>query len=159
MSAWLVSQDHINALVSFAIERGILINGNAAAILTEENMRSLRYRYPGRDFLAEWEEAAASYKFEHIDLAKALPKLIKSLHKEKNDVCGGRYGKLPPMSLRAVATQIIKACDCYDYQACEHDEYESSAAKEFVGHVRNKAIAMGGETEGALYDAMLWGLD
>jgi hypothetical protein len=38
-----------------------------------------------------------------------------------------------------VATQIVKACDCYDYQACETNDYDQSEAAALVDRVREEA--------------------
>jgi len=56
------------------------------------------------------------------------------------------------------ATQLIKCCDSYDYQACETDDYDTSAARAYVDKVRQLAIARGGKESGARYDAADWGL-
>jgi len=43
-----------------------------------------------------------------------------------------KYEKPPhgPFSARTlVATQIAKACDCYDYQACETNDYDQSEVR------------------------------
>ncbi len=37
--------------------------------------------------------------------------------------------------------QVIKACDCYDYQACETDEYERSMAADYIRQIRSMAIS------------------
>jgi hypothetical protein len=36
--------------------------------------------------------------------------------------------------------QIIKACECYDYQACETKEYKDSAAKRIIEWIEGKAV-------------------
>ena len=36
--------------------------------------------------------------------------------------------------------QVIKACDCFDYQACETDDYRDTAAARLVDNIRSKAI-------------------
>ena len=48
----------------------------------------------------------------------------------------------------------IKLCDCYDYQACETDDYEKTEAARLVDAIRSKAIrALPG------YDDAPWGID
>ena len=51
------------------------------------------------------------------------------------------------------AIQIIKACDCYDHQACETDDYETTKAAEILREIRRKAIS---QLPG--YDAAKWGM-
>lgn len=122
MSAWLCSEYHINTIVN-------AVGGNQKdfEMLVKENLRSLASRYPGRDFLVEWQNDAKTFKFR-----KSAP--------------------LVPM------TQLVKACNCFDYQACETDDYYGTAAAKFVEKVRAHALANGGKTEGAEYDAAKWGL-
>jgi hypothetical protein len=63
-----------------------------------------------------------------------------------------------PMRALQSWTQIVKACDCFDYQACESDDYKESQACAFVARVRAQAIACGGKTSGAEYNAAKWSL-
>src|SRR5262249_32886542 len=91
MSAWLCSQDHINVLISFAIDNGVPADDpeGLCRVLTKENIRSLETRYPGRDFLQDWIDEAAEYKFEYI---ANIPELTRLLHKEKNEALEVRLG-------------------------------------------------------------------
>lgn len=50
------------------------------------------------------------------------------------------------------AVQVLKACDCYEYQSCEHEGWESSDAKAFVDALRHKWIAILPR-----YDDAIWG--
>lgn len=36
--------------------------------------------------------------------------------------------------------QVLKACDCFDYQACEMDNYKDTLAAEIVNRIRLHAI-------------------
>lgn len=38
------------------------------------------------------------------------------------------------------AINILKACDCFDYQACETDDYKQSKAFKIIDHIRGNAI-------------------
>jgi hypothetical protein len=48
---------------------------------------------------------------------------------------------------------VIKQVHCYEYQSCEHNQWDESAAKKIVNGVRNKAIH---RLPG--YDDMPWGI-
>ena len=41
---------------------------------------------------------------------------------------------------RLSAVQIIKLCDCYNYQACETNDYKDSEAKAIMTAIRERAI-------------------
>ena len=38
------------------------------------------------------------------------------------------------------AVQVIKACDCYAYQACEVDDWETTEAHKIIDTIRERAI-------------------
>lgn len=41
---------------------------------------------------------------------------------------------------RPTPVEVLKACDCYEYQSCEHPEWPRSEACSFVEALRGKAI-------------------
>lgn len=55
------------------------------------------------------------------------------------------HGEIDPV-------QVIKACDCFDYQACEYDDWKKSNAKAFIDSLRSDAWH---NLPG--YDAAEWG--
>lgn len=118
MSAWICSDKHINAMVTFAAKHDITVyvtqkDGNrtpfyvrqncqtSAEILKAENVRSVNYRYSE---------------------TTVLPPI--------------RY--TPTNGYTAV--QIIKACHCYDYQACETPDYEQTIAKQICDSIESEAV-------------------
>ena len=50
-----------------------------------------------------------------------------------------RFHSLPPAT---ELVTILKACACYDYQACETPDYERTEAARLVARIRNKAIEL-----------------
>lgn len=103
MSAFIVSDNHINTLATLA---GLYVTGTdpkaAAQLLYKANVDSVNHRYDDNE-PTEYNR----YKPANVDLSPA---------------------------------QIIKACNCFDYQACELDDYESGAAAKLVDKVRAHAI-------------------
>ena len=85
-------------------------------ILLDENERSVRYRYPGcgADELPGTigQEFLASYRFRPWPIHAALAPLT-----------------------------ILKACDGFDYQACETDDYDASLAATIINAIRRRAIS------------------
>lgn len=49
--------------------------------------------------------------------------------------------------------QVLKACDCFEYQSCEHDEWESSEAHAFIQSLRSSAWHALPEYDGAEWGA------
>lgn len=126
MSAFIVSHDHIDALMTYAAfsrisywnpearDRTVVTNINAeevGRILLHENERSVRHRYSdfGPDDLpGTIGEDAASYHF-----------------------------RLFQRSLTAI--QAIKAVNCLEYQSCEHDDWEGSLAWRICQAIKSHA--------------------
>ena len=117
MSAFLVSKQHIDALVAFAtrLEYGSIPTyyyhkgscpfepaSYIGQILWDENNRSVNERYDTNDL-------PQPYKFA--------------------------YGTkvLPPV-------QIIKACNCLDYQSCETPDWKDTRAFAILDAIRERAI-------------------
>jgi hypothetical protein len=55
-------------------------------------------------------------------------------------------------SSRITIATVLRACDCYDYQACETSDYAESEAARIVARARYRA---GRKVEG--YEAAPWG--
>jgi len=149
MSAWLCSDNHINLLVNASDDPNREDNFK---MLVKENLRSLGARYPGRDFLEDWKKDARVFNFKSCDPSEIVVAALA------NDPYRNKRGPIPSSDgARITATQILKACNCYDYQACETDDYYGTKAAKFVNAVREKYLSKG-EAKGNLYDALLWGL-
>jgi hypothetical protein len=112
MSAYIVSDNHINAIVKFASQHssggfGVVpqVAGNEQAIaelLLAENTRSINYRY------------RESTPVEPIVFSLDAP-------------------TLSPI-------QVLKACDCLDYQSCETDDWESTTACKLISAIKSDAV-------------------
>ena len=143
MSAFF-STNHLS-LIANAAATEPADQDNAFAVLIAENLRSLFARYP--------HDHAEAHEMTRRD-APAFALAAEALAK---------YEKPPQGAFSArtlVATQIVKACDCYDYQAYETNDYDQSEAADLVRSVREEAIATGGHAHGnALYESLMWGLD
>jgi hypothetical protein len=134
MSAFVVSHDHIDALLSFALsnrtygpvsyyvtdtQRLVAITEENATevgrILLTENERSVRSRYP----------AAACGD-------EAMPGTVGQ---------DAESYKFRPWPRPVDPVAALKGCSCFDYQACETDDYESSLAWTIVNAIRDRAIS------------------
>lgn len=139
MSAYIVDKPHIDALVAAAIrldaswwhdgDRAYARREDPAVtgqMLVDANVESVSHRYPD-DKLTELPG--------RLDAWWLVPYTFPK-------------GRRPP-SLTAVA--ILKAIDCYEYQACEPPGWETSEAAAFCRGLRDVAI-------GALpgYDEAAW---
>lgn len=94
-------------------------------MLWDENIKSVQARYP-RDAVAK------------------LPGTVD---------CGYEYPKQgEPRFDIFDPVQVIKACDCFDYQSCEHEGWVTSEAKAYIDALRHHAwSALPG------YDGAAWG--
>jgi hypothetical protein len=133
MSAFIVGHDHIDALLTFAIARktlyyvaatGVTVeitldNASAiGAILLQENERSVRHYdpdTPADDLPGTDGERADNYAFRVFELCHQLPR-------------------------EQIVVWVLKACDCFDYQACETDDYDSSLACRIIDCIHDTAV-------------------
>jgi hypothetical protein len=134
MSAYIVGHDHIDALLTFASaddERSFgpvsywleptgnrveITERNASEIgraLLAENERSVGHRYPG-------------------DAPGDLP----GAGEDAAAYTFRPWAEVPP------ALAVLKGCDCFDYQACESDDYRSSDAYRIINAIRHRAISL-----------------
>lgn len=120
MSAFIVTDYHINALVTWGVynkaqywlpkeRRWVYFNSETApaiaALLYSENVRSVNSRY-----------------------------------NERSRRTGFRY-IFEPSALRLRPDEIIKACDCLDYQSCETKSWKNTQAYKALQSIREEAIS------------------
>lgn len=139
MSAWIVSKEHIDALVQAALiptphaRDGIIADPDDAHVvgrmLWSECHRSVRSRYPG-------------------DADGALPGPTGLTWAEIT-----AYTYTPP-SAPLPPVVVLKNLDCYEYQSCEHDGWTASEARKFCDRLRDHVIKL---LPG--YEAAPWGID
>jgi hypothetical protein len=146
MSAYVVDRNHILFLIAAA--QGFTRGGDfywysdgphmldvadseqaakAANMLWQENVKSVSHRYPQ-------------------DTLEQLPGPVGEVfHIEPSEI-------LMHWDYRLEPTQVIASCQCYKYQSCEHDEWESSSAKAFVD-----ALIIAAIDRLPNYDKTIWG--
>lgn len=149
MSAYIVDKNHIIYLVMAAIrhhhgytfswwseelqERKSLMQGDyqaaadAGNMLWKENIKSVSTRYPRES-------------------SGTLPGPVGgSFVINLEDMHGQLWDAFPP-------AQVLKACDCFEYQSCEHEGWHTSESKAFIDALRKSAWQ---RVPG--YDSAQWG--
>lgn len=125
MSAFIVGHDHIDALLTYAIDKRVSYwTGKTRVDISRKTAEEI-----GRILLME-NELSVRYRYSDCD-ADNLPGTIG----ENADTY-----KFRRFSEYLSPVVILKACSCFDYQACEHDGYSASMAKEIVDTIRHAAI-------------------
>ena len=136
MSAFVVGREHIRFLVSAARSPRIVqyapfsyywngqrhqlpMNDREAAakagqLLWNENIRSVEGRYP-----------------DCVGKPENMPGPVDEvfIYAHSRDWTGN----LEPV-------QVLKACNCYEYQSCEHEGWKTSEARAFIEALRSEAI-------------------
>lgn len=151
MSAWMVDKVHIDLLVDVALRgprdaRGwmrpswdgrTLSFDQADALgdaLVRENLSSIHARYPDTETKPENTPGSIEqYWLTPYTFAPPLPG-------------DQRY--------RMTVVEALKSVACYEYQSCEHHEWEGSQVAEFCDQLRGSLIAV---LPG--WDAAPWGWD
>ena len=129
MSAFIVSNEHISAMIQVAPER-----------------------YPGDGAWYYWNEARHPISGNHQVLGQ---KLVDENYRSVCYYLGveivSSEFKSTPVSHDYTPVEIIKAIDCYCYQSCEAPNWDQSEAYAIVDTLRNRAI---GRLPG--YDEAAW---
>jgi len=147
MSAFLCSENHLSLLANLSSDEPATQDAVFKTLLAE-NLRSLDRRYP---YDAK----------DNADIAATMQRWTASPAKLIEDSIRKRAATVILLVIpdKMVQTQIVKCCDCYDYQACENDDYETTKAAAVVLAIRISALAKGGLTrEHKLYNDLSWGL-
>lgn len=127
MSAFICSGLHIDTLASYAAKHDVYIYHNDR-------------RYPSKG-QAAW--IAGVLFTANVEAVNVL------YRKDENSMT---YDYSPVTELPDDVT-ILKLCTCYDYQACELDDYDRTLARTIVNAIRLKAIS---ELPG--YEEAPWGI-
>lgn len=133
MSAFICTPKHINTIVSYAAQKDV------ALYLT--NASGQRYRVRAErdpELIAEC-------------LIKANYDSVNFRYSESQEVPVGEY--FPVATAFVSAIQIVKLCDCLNYQCCEVDDWEETDAAKIIRTIRNDAI---GRIPG--YDEAEWAI-
>ena len=168
MSAYIVSKRHIDAMVGAGLsaspygelrwrhrdEWHELSHENATevgAMLWAENETSVSYRYspPGREYYYG-EHAAEMEPLEELPGGRVSEEIAPGVVVEMPEWAEPyRYSAIHPLP----AVAVLKAIDCYEYQSCEHPEWEESEAFAFCDSLRRSLI---GSLPG--YDQAAWSI-
>lgn len=137
MSAYIVEKNHVLYLVCAALSRATRYNSNGfswyhagtrheigdgdvsamaetANMLWRENIKSVSARYPHESSATLPGTRAADFIVTEAD----FPACCHSFD----------------------PVQVLKACNCFDYQSCEHDEWRESLACAFIQALKEKMM-------------------
>lgn len=117
MSAFIVSDYHINALVSYGVMK-------SAQFYT----KNVGWEYFNEDTAQVM--AALLYRANVCS--------VNFRYGERTRTTGFRYQRVNVLSIRPA--DIVKACDCLDYQSCEIGTWERSRARRALQAIREEAI-------------------
>ena len=151
MSAFLVSENHIHYLVNAAMSRRITRNYSLhwCGEHTSEDA-SPRYGFESGSYDPDsaqrlgavlWLENHKSVTYRYSDSKTVKEQPAPDYHYKR------KIDGFDPV-------QVLKAIDCYEYQASEHPEYKTSEARNFCQALRKAAIS-----SLAGYDEAAWGIE
>lgn len=150
MSAFIVDRELINYLIEAALCRGIgrPFGGSAFAwyLMDSEERHELTPFNADETGQMLWDENiySVAYRYDSQDVNPAkLPGVV-----------GEDYLFRHQLILHHIfaPVEVLKACDCYEYQSCEHNGWYKSQAHAFIDRLRRAAIsALPG------YDEAEWG--
>lgn len=118
MSAFMVSDNHIGAIIRWYVEQ---------------------YSDHGRAYRAmDRDDAPAAMSL----LAAENAKSVNARYPDHAPEVGTVFAEDVPLDLFPVLTavEVIKACECLRYQSCETDTYETSRAAELTRQIESAAV-------------------
>lgn len=129
MSAFVVSREHISYLVRAALSRSIVQYGPFSYFYA-----GCRHPVTPADAAKAgqmlWDENLASVRYRYGDSGDLPGPADEDFRYEHS-----ARGSAP------VPVEVIKACDCYEYQSCEHPDWENSRACAFIQALRRSACS------------------
>jgi hypothetical protein len=149
MSAYIVDKHHITYLIAAAFSRAILPHGGGFTWYHQGQWHEL----PAGDYDRAAEVANLLWRENVASVSARYPN-------ESSATLPGPIAKdfvIQPSDIRRLfetfdPVQVLKSCDCYEYQSCEHDGWEDSEAHNFIEGLGRRAIsALPG------YEAAEWG--
>jgi hypothetical protein len=148
MSAYIVDRNHILYLLASAVSPVITPHGRLAWFhegeWSEVHPGDLERTADVANML--WRENIASVSARYPNESSA------TLPGPCNEDCVIRPADFPHSFGPFNPVQVIKSCDCYEYQSCEHDGWKTSEASAFISALRTAAqSALPG------YDEAAWG--
>ena len=134
MSAFVVSETHIDYMIRAALR--------------------LHYNHSPMSWIWNADRATGNYERETLPRGDHAAELRvgqmlwdtnrESVNYRYDDATEGpEYTGRPAASMQALeieSVQALKAIACYEYQSCEHDEWEGSEARAFCVALRRRAI-------------------
>lgn len=119
MSAFIVSDYHINALVSWAADR--------------HGYRAVTYYHAGRrrDIREAPARVASVLYAENV-------RSVNARYDEAERADGFRFKRVATSRLKAA--DIVNACNCLDYQSCETPDWRETEAFAIVDAIRDAAV-------------------
>lgn len=128
MSAFICTDTHINALVTWASANKVTV--------TDGNLYKIRDVYNNELSISEL------FYIANVISVNYRYKLADPI----GDIVYKPTGLYRPV-------EIIKLCNSLDYQSCEHPDWDDSLAKKLLDEIRQKAI-----TKLPGYDAAPWSI-
>jgi hypothetical protein len=149
MSAFVVSKRDVLYLVTAAMNRELTYGGafhwRGQDSLSRE-LGNFDYKKAAQVATMLWQENCRSVADCYVDNPDMSVRPEYHAVSER-DVLDYFDNHLPPFN----PIQLVKSCDYYDYQSCEHDEWETSEAKSFTDHLRKWAIVLLPEWKAAVW--------
>lgn len=138
MSAFIVSDQHINALLTYHARSQF---GGTSHLWDGESWLEINVYSPqGKQNLTKFGQILVDQNYRSVN------------HRYESTDSPHRYKFVQdqnPLHLRPV--QILKLCQSFDYQACETDDYKTTIAAQIIDNIKNRAI---GELAG--YESAEW---
>ncbi len=134
MSAFILQQTHITALVRYAI-----CGHNGTYLQSSGPIGWYHKHHNGEQRTLVYITSETAQRVGQI----LVNENYRSVNKRYNETDQPYTYEYRPNPMRVwKPVEIIKACNCYDYQACETEGYKDSEAHDIVHRIRQHAILL-----------------
>ena len=143
MSAYIVDREHIIYLIQAALSRRL--NEGHTSFSWHWNVNRAAGTYE-RDTL-HCNEYAKAAELGNMLWRENIASVSARYPNESSATLPGPIEPGGPIEEREITcwtdpidpVQVLKACDCYEYQSCEHADWPTSQAKAFIESLRHAA--------------------
>jgi hypothetical protein len=147
MSAYIVNRNHIRYLVESALNIAFRDKSKSFRWYHNEEFKDLTEENATEVGQMLWDENAASVRYRYPGLKRPGAEMPGPMN--ENYIY---YHQMAGVHYKFDVAQILKAADCYEYQSCEHPDWESSSAHAFIQSLVQRTYP---KMDG--YEAAEWG--
>ena len=139
MSAFMVGDEHINTLIGWTLSKAHGVFSEIRWVVSPEDA--------DRNPVGIRSTLGTNFRYLNPETASVVGQILvdanaKSIEARYEEDESRIYEYNAPRTLSWNPVEIMSACSCYDYQACEFGGYETSEAHAIIDAIRHLCISI-----------------